>query len=443
MIGISLPLGTLTRTVCSAFVLAAVVALVVAPLPSRGQGAPVVSLCAALPYEEVGYLDGVKFKIRVPSNWNGTLLLYMQGFKTGPPPAEPALVPYTLKDSQPPLEATLLAQGYALAASQVGVWDMQPKEELTDSLALMTYFSGKVAVPARVVAWGNSLGGVTAVQMAEDHPRSIDGAIANCPGMLGWSRRTDVALDFAVAYAAAFGWPESWGPIGDLRPGLAADFNTDVAPRVVRPDATSRGKWEFIRLVMGFPAEAFWQADPVTGTSGMFLGMWATTYMREMLESGAGGPVATNIGRNYTLTPEEKTYLTGLNVNADELLAKMNANNEIAANWRAREYIRKYGDLRAMPRRPLLTMHNTLDCMADTRWQGVYRDEVEAAGFSANLVQAYVKGVGHCGFSSIQLLTALKAMERWLETGDKPYAASFPEADGFDNSFVPPLWPRR
>ena len=185
MIGISLPVGKLTQGVCSAFTLAAVLALVLVPMPVRGQGAPVVSLCAMLPYEEVGYLDGAKFKIRVPSNWNGTLLLYMQGAKSGPPPAEPALVPYTLKDSLPPLEATLLTQGYALAASEVGVWDMQPKEELQDSLALMTYFRGKVGTPTRVIAWGNSLGGLTAVQLAEDYPRSIDGAIANCPVILG------------------------------------------------------------------------------------------------------------------------------------------------------------------------------------------------------------------------------------------------------------------
>jgi pimeloyl-ACP methyl ester carboxylesterase len=307
----------------------------------------------------------------------------------------------------------------------------------------MTYFRGKIGAPTRVIAWGNSLGGLTAVQLAEDYPRSIDGAIGHCPVILGYSVRMDSALDFAVAYAAAFGWPESWGPIGDLRTGLAADFAKDVAPKVVRPDTTNRGKWEFIRLVMGFPTEAFWQADPVNGSPGMFLSIWATTYMREMLESAAAGPVATNGGKRYTLTPEEKTYLAGLGANADDLLAKMNASNEIAANSRSREYIKKYGDPRAMPRRPLLTVHNTLDCMSDTRWERVYRDEVEAIGLSANLAQAYVKGVGHCGFSSKQLLAALKAMERWLETGVKPDATFFPEAEGFDNTFVPPVWPKR
>ena len=45
----------------------------------------------------------------------------------------------------------------------------------------------------------------------------------------GTPLRFDRALDFSVAYAAAFGWPAEWGSIGDLRDDL--DWGADVLPK--------------------------------------------------------------------------------------------------------------------------------------------------------------------------------------------------------------------
>ena len=56
------------------------------------------------------------------------------------------------------------------------------------------------------------------------------------------------------------------------------------------------------------------------------------------------------------------------------------------------------------------------------------------------LVQAYVKGVGHCAFTSAQLLMGLEALESWLASGVAPGAMHFPERLGFDSTFVPPPW---
>ena len=320
--------------------------------------------------------------------------------------------------------------------------DMQFKEAVQDSLALTSYFRGRVGDPARVILWGTSNGGGVALKMIEDYQRAFDGAIAASAAAAGQPRRLDRALDWGLAYAVAFGWPaDKWGPLEHLRKGI--DVQRDVAPVVQMPtaDGSNRGGWEFIRLVMGLPTEAFWGTCPVQRATGWQMNLFAATVRRAEVENWAAGPIAQNLDHRYTLKPEEKTYLAGLGINADDLLAKMNARTNImAAPW-ARDYIERFGALRGVLRRPALTLHTTMDGLAEVAHESAYRAQVEWWGGLDRLVQVYVKGVGHCAFTSAQFLATLEAMERWLDTGTRPDASFFPEDKGFDNKFVPPPWP--
>ncbi|MCX6634102.1 MAG: hypothetical protein NT090_03265 [Acidobacteria bacterium] len=419
----------------AALTMAAFLLHLAAAPPAVQAQAPGGALRVALPFDLVDVLAGAKIKIRVPRNWNGTLLVYLQGTKVGVPPPEPLLVPPVLPGSQPALEETLLSRGYALAASDFD-------EGAQDSLALISYFRGRVGDPTRVIPWGTSGGGLAALKMIDDFPRAFDGAIATCAPAAGGPRNWDFKLDFSLAYAVAFGWPaDKWGPLEDTREGLI--FQTDVLPiaQVPKPDGSNRGQWEFIRLINGFATEAFWGTDPVWGVPGWMMNLLFATQIREGTESRAAGPIAQNLDHRYTLKPEEKTYLAGLGIKADDLLAKMNARTNImAAPW-ARDYVQRFSGLRGMLTRPALTMHTTMDSLAHVAHESAYRAQVEWWGCQDRLVQVYVKGVGHCAFTSAQLLATLDAMERWLDTGVRPDASFFPEDKGFDNKFVPPPWP--
>ena len=44
-------------------------------------------------------------------------------------------------------------------------------------------------------------------------------------------------------------------------------------------------------------------------------------------------------------------------------------------------------------------------------------------------------------FTSDQVLTTIRAMELWIDSGVKPPLSLFPESQGFDHTFVPPAWP--
>jgi hypothetical protein len=299
--------------------------------------------------------------------------------------------------------------------------DMQAKIAVEDGLALTSYLRGRVGKPKRVLLWGTAPGGFAVLKMIVDYPRAFDGAIAACGAALG-------------------GPPDKWGPLEQLRPGL--NLQTDVLATAQSPaaDGSNRGAWEFIRLVRGIPTEGFWGTNPVYGSPGwrinLVIGIWA----RALNEEFAAGPFAQNLDHRYTLKPEEQTYLAGLGINANDLLVKMNARRNIAAAPWARDYAERFGGLRGLLRRPVLTLHGTQDNVVDVSCQSTIRAQVGWWGVQDRLMQVYTRAAGHCVFTSEQLLMALQAMERWLDTGTKPDASFFSEDKGFDNRFVPPPW---
>jgi len=410
------------------------------PVPlSAGQLATLVPLPADLQ----GELNGVPYRIRVPENWNGTLLVYAYGYAEAfmPPPLAPLAA-----DAD-----TLLARGFALAgihaagavpipgaATDAG-WNF--KERVQNTAALTAAFREMVGLPQRTIMWGKSMGGLVTLGMIEKFPGLYDGAVALCPPAAGTPRIFDQKIGITLAYAVAFGWDDAWGTPGDLRDDL--NFMTEVLPHVMQqltPD--KKGRWEFLRLVNRIPAD-----NSFYGPMNFRLqALWLAFVPQVDINKRANGHVAENIGRVYTLTGPEKVYLAALGVNVDALLAEMNAKTIFAADPNARNYAEHYVNPSGRITRPVLTLHTTGDAAAIPNNESAYRIAVEQQGNGELLMQQFSIGNGvantHCTFTSAQYLAGIDAMMYWLDTGNRPDPSSFftPEL-GFDPSFVPPPWP--
>ncbi len=386
---------------------------------------PQVATLVPLPIDVTGELNGVVYRIRVPADWNGTLLVYAHGYTGANPP---------ILALQAAEVTTLLSRGFALAASRFEGTGWNVKEGMQDTVALTSYFRDTIGRPTRTIMWGGSMGGLMTLGLIEKFPGLYDGAVALCPPASGTPRRFDLGLDIALAYSVVFDWRPEWGTPGNLRDDL--NYVTEVLP-YLNLTIDQKGPWEFIRLLNKIPEDSFYAPLYFNRTN-----MYFATGVRAELEHRAGGPISSNIGRKYELSADDKLYLwTEFGINANPLLAQMNLPaNKYAADRNARNYVEHYVNPSGRITRPVITMHTSGDALAIPSHEDAYRKQVEARGNLDLLVQQYASGIAHCAFTPDQDLAAIDAMMYWLDTGIRP-DQSFFTSPGFLPNFVPEPWP--
>lgn len=417
-----------------------------------------VATLVPLPANLQGELNGVPYVIRVPENWNGILLVYSYGYadadaNTPAPPLSPL----------PTDVNTLLARGFALAGAHAAGGVPQPpfseagwnfKERIQNTQALTTAFREMVGHPRQTIVWGRSMGGAVALSLIEKFPGLYDGAIALCPPAAGATRTFDQKLDITLAYAVAFEWNDAWGTPGNLRPDL--DFMKDIYPSVLRhfpPDTLEKiGRWEFLRRVNNIPLDnSFYKTMPPLTMPFLFQTLWLAFAPQVDLNKRAGGQVAQNIGRVYSLTDEDKSALAAFGVDYSALLRKMNDQAIYASDPNARNYAAHYFTPDGRITRPVLTLHTTHDAAAIPNNESAYHAAVKEQGDENLLMQVFSTGFStpngvvntHVTFTPAQYFAAIDAMVYWLDTGTRPNPAVFfkPEL-GFDPNYVAPDWPR-
>lgn len=394
------------------------------------------------PLDLSGSLNGAPYRIRVPANWNGTLLVFAHGYRDKAD--HPGEVDNRNADLAPSaaLEAPLLAQGYALAGSAYRDNGWAIEDAIIDTKELAVLFRDTVAKPDRTILWAVSLGTIISFKSMEQFGGIYDGALCTCGAGAGATRVWDNGVPAYLAYDILFGVPASWGTVGEVRNDI--DFETEVAPKLIAEAGNPANfpKFEFVRLVAGTPGRGITPPPPPGFYPGwLFTDFFFLTEARAELQRRAGGPFVENVDHFYSLTNAEKAYLAGLGVPTavvDGWLTQMNARRNITAPPAPRNYVRQNTDYNGKIKQPVLTMHTIVDPLVVVANESAYAELITASGREDRLFQTYTTGVGHCAFSGTQLLTAVGAIDVWVRTGVKPTNAFFPAALGFQPTFVPP-----
>ena len=376
-----------------------------------------------------GTIDGANYTIDVPSNWNGTLVLYSHGYVFSNQP---------LQNPAPDVGdaatgAALLQQGYALAGSSYSQNGWAIQQAFHDQIALLDFFDATCGHPTRTIAWGHSLGGIITAGLVQLNPGRFAGALPMCGVVAGsvgtWNQALDSAFAFNILLAG------NTLPIVNITDPTTTFNNAEGILASAQKTAQGRARITLSAALANVPGW-FDSASPepaskdfTTQEQNQFL--WESKvdflfafFARAELEARAGGNPSWNINVNYgkqlnlsTDSREVKALYkqAGLDLNKD--LGTLATAPRIKADSSAVNYLSKYiifnGDLNI----PVLTMHTTGDGLVVNQDEQAYASVVRSEGDSNLLREIFVHRAGHCSFTPAETLTAFQTLIHRLDTG--------------------------
>ncbi|WP_426566946.1 hypothetical protein ACPPVT_10585 [Angustibacter sp. McL0619] len=416
-----------------------------------------------------GVLGGARYRIVLPTTWNGTLLLYSHGYRFAHP-VPPQFAPPATDAVPAPGEDVaddLLEQGYALAGSSWSQNGWAVPEGVAADEALYAYFARTVGTPRRVYVWGDSLGGLVSQTLAEQGNAWVSGAAPLCGVLGGTNDNLDLALD--VAYAVR----ELLVPglqLTGFRSHTAAVHQWQSAERVVVTAAATGGTaaapLALVSALVDAPQQTA-QFDGSTQSSrtgaaaeSVLTGLGYGTYGRYDIEQRVGGNPSSNRSVDYgsRVSMQERARVDELGGpgTTDRLLAGLARGRRVSAKASARAAADRLGSPSGGLRVPTVTLHTTADPLVLVQNERLFSDRVTHAGRAGDLLQLYVKppasyaapapyGGGHCAFTAAQREAAVAVLDAWVRTGRRPDSARLADllynSRGVTTDYVAPVWP--
>ena len=372
-----------------------------------------------------GTLGGASYIIAVPSNWNGTLLLYSHGYVfPGQPNQAPTVNLYTV---------AMLQQGYAVAASSYSQPGWAVQQAFHDQIALLDFFDATCGTPTRTIAWGHSEGGLISAGLVQLYPDRFAGALPMCGALSGgigtWNQALDSAFAFKVLLAGK-------APLSIVHITDPTSSFTLAQQLLAQAQSTAQGRAR-LALVAALSDIPGWfdPASPEPASTDFTTQEqnqvpWVSHdfgyafFARADLELRAGGNPSWNTGINYhvqlakSADNEEVQALyqqAGLNLSTD--LDTLNAAPRISADPGAVGYLNQYITFNGTLSVPVLTMHTTGDGLVVNQNERAYASVVHSSGDTSLLRQVYVHRAGHCTFTPAETLAALQTLIQRLDTG--------------------------
>lgn len=360
------------------------IALLLALPPARAVDA---STAVAPPVEDTGTLAAAPYRIDIPADWNGELVMLVHGFE---PVGVPRASPWPANEATP----VFLSKGYAVAQSGFATQGWAMRDGIDDTERLRAHFVERHGAPRRTWLVGFSMGGGIAVASLEQQPAQYDGVLSLCGANVPGARLAEELFTTLVAFDAFF--PGATGvPDGGLSGPAAAELGQmDVMNAVTgalpgNPDAAA-----LLAKHMEVPVDA------VPGIVSLH-----ALVFNDMRRRAGGLPVDNT-----------RTVYTGFGENAVFNAAVPRHAGDAAAM----AYAATAPALTGQVRKPLVIQYNTGDPTIAPRLQPLYAALAHAGGDVIAPLVLPDAGEGHCGFSPEQIGEAFRTLTQWSVTGKRP-----------------------
>jgi len=363
---------------------------------------PVLSLLWAsaespsAPISRRGIHNGAPYRIEVPADWNGKLVVFAHGYE-GEGSGQGSV-------HTSPLATYLTRQGYAWAASGYRSRGIRPDWFVADTLAVRELFIRDIGPPHWTIIHGMSMGGHVAIASLELYPGVYQGALIECGVIDGVS-----IGDLYVAWWAAAEYLSGINLSEVLdRQERARRVHVQWLPLMGSPGAyTARGRRydSVVKYLMG--------GDLPLRLQGLEQRYLANLVFSQ--EDVANHPLyraASTLHIRYRIDP-------GLGVTEEELNAQIYRKSP-APGARSPTTDPVLAELTGHITVPVLAIHETGDARVPFSLQQVYRRRTLTAGTAHLLVQRAVRWPGHCAFTGEVREQAFDDLVRWIEGGTQP-----------------------
>ena len=377
------------------------------------------------------FSDGATYLIQVPSNWNGTLVLYSHGYVV-PGFSNPA------EDVGDPITGGyLLANGYALAGSSYATTGWAIQQALPDQIKVLDTFKTRVGTPTRTIAWGHSLGGMVTAGLVQKYPTRFDAALPMCGVVAGGVGTWNQALDSAFAFDVLLGSGSGLQVVNITDPNK----NITIAETLLAAaQKTAKGQAR-IALTAALDDTPGWydplspepaSTDYVTQEANQYLWLANIDFpfgfdFRAELEGRAGGNPSWNNGVDYKKQlqnsvdyAEVQALYTAAGLSLDADLQALNDAARIMAMPSALGYLKRNIIFDGQISIPVLTLHTKGDGLVVVEDESAYKDVVDEEHDGAALRQVFVHRAGHCEFTPAETVVAFEALISRLDTGTWP-----------------------
>jgi len=350
-----------------------------------------------------------------PENWNGRLIVHAHG---GPRMGEPAR-----EDSLEDLDrfSVMVRQGYAWIGSSYRRGGYGVRSAAEDVDRSRTVFWSLYGRPERTLLHGQSWGGNVAAKAAELYgvdeagTFNYDGVLLTNGVLNGGTRAYQFRADLRAVYQYVCGnHPAPSDPQYPVWQGLPAGARmtrAELRRRIV--DCTGIGlsgrdrNAQQTRRKRDILAVTGLEEDELIAHMN-----WATFTFQDLVQVRLGG-------RN----PFDNSQTVYRGSSNDEAL---NAGVErFTADPEAVALLAYDADLTGQIVAPTMTLHALHDPTVFYAAEAVYAETVASAGRSHLLVQAATDENQHSKLEDAGYLTVLAALERWIDTGERPDPARF------------------
>lgn len=346
--------------------------------------------------------SGAGYRMEVPDNWNGDLVLYAHGFRgTG----------LELTVSNPSIRDHLIAEGYAWAASSYRANGYVPGVGAKDTHALIDEFTDLIANPDQVCITGHSMGGHVTGVAIEQWPNAFDGAVPMC-GVMGDSELFDFFQD-SYLLAEHFAGNEVQVPTPDDYYSSGTFFGTLGSLGLFGPVLSPGGEQykDAIEQLTGGERPIY--------DEGFFGGVGAAfAFFFEVATTGDG---RENVDIVYQLD------------NDPALSAEEQALNDAIPRIASAPQFRHPNGLGGIPgveddsprisgdfSIPVVSMHTLVELFVPFHMEQIYTERAAAEGNADLLVVRAIRDTNHCGFTTVEQIDAFADMVEWVETGVRP-----------------------